>query len=60
MCTTIFRVGPNSPIEWIKENIKVITPENSEDRSKILLGINFYGYDFGGNSGVQGKHCRIQ
>ncbi|XP_065898759.1 chitinase domain-containing protein 1-like [Dysidea avara] len=47
------RIGPNSPIEWIRENIKIITPEDSEDRNKILLGINFYGYNFGGTSGVQ-------
>jgi len=45
---------------WIRENIKVITPEDNENRNKILLGINFYGYDFGGTSGVQGKPCDLQ
>lgn len=52
---TILRVGPNSPIGWIRENILQIIPEHSESRKKILLGLNFYGYDFGGASGVQCK-----
>ena len=52
---TFYRVGPNSPIGWIRENILQIIPEHSEKRKKILLGLNFYGYDFGGTSGVQCK-----
>ena len=54
-CILICRVGPNSPIGWIRENILQIIPEHSEKRKKILLGLNFYGYDFGGASGIQGK-----
>jgi len=38
----------------------VIAPEDSENRNKILLGINFYGYDFGGTSGVQGMSHDLQ
>ena len=51
----IYRVGPTSPIGWIRENILQIIPEHSEKRKKILLGLNFYGYDFGGASGIQGE-----
>ena len=51
----LFRVGPTSPIGWIRENILQIIPDHSEKRNKILLGLNFYGYDFGGASGIQGK-----
>ena len=56
LCTC--RVGPTSPIGWIRENILQIIPDHSEKRKKILLGLNFYGYDFGGANGIQGKPFR--
>jgi hypothetical protein len=38
--------GANSPIDWIEENVVSLVPELSPEREKILLGLNFYGYDF--------------
>lgn len=38
--------GANSPIDWIEENVVSLVPELSPERAKILLGLNFYGYDF--------------
>ena len=46
-----FRPGPNSPIDWVRSCVKDITPDpNPEERAKILLGLNFYGYDYGPQS----------
>ena len=38
--------GANSPIDWVEENIVSLVPDLSPERAKILLGLNFYGYDF--------------
>lgn len=38
--------GANSPIDWVEENVVSLVPELSPERAKILLGLNFYGYDF--------------
>ena len=43
--------GPNSPIDWVRKCIETIDPD-SYARNKILLGLNFYGFDYvadGGN-----------
>ncbi|XP_051885061.1 chitinase domain-containing protein 1 [Pristis pectinata] len=40
------RPGPNSPIPWIQACIQVLDPD-ANWRSKILLGLNFYGMDYG-------------
>jgi len=45
------RPGPNSPIEWVRKCVETLDP-NAYHRSQILLGLNFYGYDYtseGGN-----------
>lgn len=34
--------GPNAPIDWVKACIQVLDPD-SNFRSKILTGLNFYG-----------------
>eukprot|EP00126_Sphaerothecum_destruens_P008026 Sdes_comp20064_c0_seq1m12952 len=39
------RPGPNSPYVWMKENIELVAPDLSS-RSKILMGLNFYGNDY--------------
>ncbi|XP_069140401.1 chitinase domain-containing protein 1-like [Argopecten irradians] len=49
--------GANSPITWVKDCIESLVPEEeSSSRSKILLGLNFYGNDYtmvkGGNGGA--------
>ena len=45
------RPGPNSPISWVRKCVETLDP-HSYHRSQILLGLNFYGYDYtseGGN-----------
>ncbi|XP_021355543.1 chitinase domain-containing protein 1-like [Mizuhopecten yessoensis] len=49
--------GANSPIDWVKDCVEALVPkEDPISRSKILLGLNFYGNDFtmtrGGNGGA--------
>ncbi|CAM4566692.1 chitinase domain-containing protein 1 isoform X1 [Lepidochelys kempii] len=39
------RPGPNSPLPWVRACVQVLDPE-SKWRSKILLGLNFYGMDY--------------
>lgn len=38
-------VGANSPVTWIQKCIETLAP-NKYERSKFLIGLNFYGYDF--------------
>ncbi|XP_044538254.1 chitinase domain-containing protein 1 isoform X2 [Gracilinanus agilis] len=37
--------GPNAPLSWVRDCIEILDPD-SKWRSKILLGLNFYGMDF--------------
>ncbi|XP_062974819.1 chitinase domain-containing protein 1 isoform X2 [Elgaria multicarinata webbii] len=39
------RPGPNSPLPWMRACVQMLDPE-SKWRSKILLGLNFYGMDY--------------
>lgn len=39
------RPGANSPLYWMRNVVLHICPEKKK-RGKILLGLNFYGYDF--------------
>jgi chitinase domain-containing protein 1 len=39
-------IGPNAPLNWIRANIEYLTSTSKEKRSKILLGLNFYGTKF--------------
>ncbi|XP_030338575.1 chitinase domain-containing protein 1 isoform X1 [Strigops habroptila] len=39
------RPGPNSPLPWVRACVQVLDPD-SKWRSKILLGLNFYGMDY--------------
>lgn len=41
------RPGANSPLGWVEKCIEVLEPDNSSPyRSKILIGLNFYGYQY--------------
>lgn len=40
------RPGPNAPLQWMKDCVLLLSPEKGKQRSKILLGLNFYGQDF--------------
>lgn len=44
------RPGPNSPIQWVKKCVEILDPKNYH-RSQILLGLNFYGYDYTSEGG---------
>ncbi|KAB0376555.1 hypothetical protein FD755_010999 [Muntiacus reevesi] len=37
--------GPNAPLPWVQACVQVLDPK-SKWRSKILLGLNFYGMDY--------------
>ncbi|XP_069480111.1 chitinase domain-containing protein 1 [Ambystoma mexicanum] len=39
------RPGPNSPLPWVRACVQTLDPD-SKWRSKILLGLNFYGMDY--------------
>lgn len=40
------RPGPNAPLKWCKDVMDALAPSPSESvRSKLLLGVPFYGYD---------------
>lgn len=41
------RPGPNSPLIWVKQCVEALVPEyDLGKRSKILLGLNFYGNSY--------------
>ena len=39
------RAGPSAPLSWVRACVQVLDPK-SKWRSKILLGLNFYGMDY--------------
>ena len=46
--------GPVAPLHWIKECVLSLVPDDqSPNRKKILVGLNFYGYDYT-SSGMEG------
>lgn len=45
--------GPTAPLHWVRECIDELLSGASEYKNKLLVGINFYGYDFG-PSGMEG------
>jgi chitinase domain-containing protein 1 len=41
------RPGPNSPLNWVRSCVERLVPHSDDPRrSKILLGLNFYGNDY--------------
>lgn len=45
--SSVQRPGPNSPLEWAKQCVEILVPDQNDSRRKqILLGINFYGYNY--------------
>uniref|UniRef100_H2YBB1 Chitinase domain-containing protein 1 n=1 Tax=Ciona savignyi TaxID=51511 RepID=H2YBB1_CIOSA len=43
--TGLGKTGPNAPIDWMERCVKKLDPD-AKFRSKILLGLNFYGYGY--------------
>ncbi|XP_022421042.1 chitinase domain-containing protein 1 isoform X2 [Delphinapterus leucas] len=39
------QAGPSAPLSWVRACVQVLDPK-SKWRSKILLGLNFYGMDY--------------
>uniref|UniRef100_A0A8C8Z4S3 Chitinase domain-containing protein 1 n=1 Tax=Prolemur simus TaxID=1328070 RepID=A0A8C8Z4S3_PROSS len=44
--------GPNAPLSWVRACVQVLDPK-SKWRSKILLGLNFYGVDYSSSKGAR-------
>jgi len=44
--STVPSPGATSPIDWVRECVLSLAPQPAPERRKILLGLNFYGYDF--------------
>lgn len=42
--------GPNAPLSWVRACVQVLDPK-AQWRSKILLGLNFYGSDYSTSRG---------
>ncbi|XP_034950775.1 chitinase domain-containing protein 1 isoform X1 [Chelonus insularis] len=44
---SIQRPGPNSPLEWARDCVRILVPDdNSPKRAQILMGLNFYGNNY--------------
>lgn len=54
------QIGPNAPATWIRQCVEMLLPNTSDTslrmRSRLLIGLNFYGYDFvpGGMTPLRG------
>ncbi|XP_017761479.1 PREDICTED: chitinase domain-containing protein 1 [Eufriesea mexicana] len=60
--SSIQRPGPNSPIDWVRECVELLVPEESPKRAQILLGLNFYGYNYtpeGGKAILGSEYLKI-
>ncbi|XP_045414501.1 chitinase domain-containing protein 1 isoform X2 [Lemur catta] len=50
--STAQQPGPNAPLSWVRACVQVLDPK-SKWRSKILLGLNFYGVDYSSSKGAR-------
>ena len=48
--TGLLFTGANSPYKWVEKCVETIAPIEGE-RKKILVGLNFYGYDYTSTGG---------
>ncbi|EZA47618.1 hypothetical protein DMN91_012217 [Ooceraea biroi] len=45
--SNIQKPGANSPLDWARQCVETLAPEKDDPRrAQILLGINFYGYNY--------------
>lgn len=50
--SNVYRPGPNSPIQWVEDCVKALVPNpKSDNRAKLLVGLNFYGNNYTPNGG---------
>ncbi|XP_022916723.1 chitinase domain-containing protein 1 [Onthophagus taurus] len=59
--SNVHRPGPNAPIRWIEDCVKLIAPD-IEKREKIFTGFNLYGYDFtpsGGGAVINHDYLKL-
>lgn len=38
--------GPIAPIKWVAQVVNALDVTDVEAKKKIMLGLNFYGFDF--------------
>jgi len=48
--SNVERPGANSPVKWIQKCVEALTPVKT-DRTKFLIGLNFYGYQYTATGG---------
>ncbi|XP_011303310.1 chitinase domain-containing protein 1 [Fopius arisanus] len=47
------RPGPNAPLEWVRECVEKLVPDDDDPRrSQILMGLNFYGNNYAPEGGA--------
>ncbi|KAF7993622.1 hypothetical protein HCN44_010217 [Aphidius gifuensis] len=45
--SSVQRPGPNSPLDWARKCIEKLVPNDDDPRrQQILMGLNFYGYNY--------------
>ena len=50
--SSMYRPGPNSPIQWVRKCVEALVPNRkSPNRAKLLMGMNFYGNSYTPNGG---------
>lgn len=61
--SSVQRPGPNSPLTWARLCVELLVPKKEDPRrSQILLGINFYGYNYtpgGGRAILATEYLKI-
>ncbi|XP_024604620.1 chitinase domain-containing protein 1 isoform X2 [Neophocaena asiaeorientalis asiaeorientalis] len=50
--STAQQAGPSAPLSWVRACVQVLDPK-SKWRSKILLGLNFYGMDYSASKDIR-------
>lgn len=62
--STVEHPGANAPLYWMREAVENIVPSSNphqliEKRAKILMGLNFYGFDYTPDGGeiIIGSQC---
>lgn len=61
--SSVQRPGPNAPVSWIRKCVKTLVHDkNDPKRAQILMGLNFYGYNYtpdGGGAIVGSQYLQL-